>query len=236
MKFANWLLPYDLFERHYVVARWIADHRAHGANLRVLDIGGRAGLLGRFTPCAVLSANVDRSGDVRCDGMALPFLNAAFDITVSIDTLEHMPRERRPAFVRECLRVSAVAVIIAAPFGSHGHAEAEARLHALFQALTGQPHPYLAEHVAYGLPDMTEIQHLATCCGARLKRLAFAGDYRREARHFAAAIRSRTQQSWRARGEALLWHWRSRALLTPLRLSNQPQPYSNRFFMELLLG
>ncbi|MFN4294740.1 MAG: class I SAM-dependent methyltransferase, partial [Thermoflexales bacterium] len=137
MKFANWLLPYDLFERHYVVARWLADHGLRDANLRVLDVGGRAGLLGRFTPCSVISANVDRSGDVRCDGMALPFPNAAFDIAVAIDTLEHMPRERRPAFVRECLRVSRKAVILAAPFGSPGHAEAEARLHALFQALTG---------------------------------------------------------------------------------------------------
>ncbi len=234
MKPAHWFLPYDLYERHAVVAQMIAAHGSRG--LRVLDVGGRAGLLSRFTPCSVISANVDRSGEVRCDGMALPFPNAAFDITVTIDTLEHMPRERRPAFVRECLRVSAKALIVAAPFGSPGHAEAETRLHALFQALTGQPHPYLAEHVAYGLPDIAEIQHLATCSGARLARLAFAGDYRREAHHFAAAIRSRTRRGWRARGEALLWHWRSRALLTRLHLSNQPQPHSNRFFMELLPG
>ncbi|GIV83479.1 MAG: hypothetical protein KatS3mg052_0486 [Candidatus Roseilinea sp.] len=234
MRPAHWFLPYDLYERHQVVAQMIAWRG--GEVRRILDVGGRVGLLSRFVAYPVVSVNVDGSGDVQYGGDCLPFAPASFDVVTAIDTLEHLPRERRLGFVQDCLRVARRAVILAAPFGSPGHAESEARLNALHTQLIGRPHPYLSEHIAYGLPDWDEVQMLIARSGAAESRLLFAGDYRREARHFTAAMRGRARRGWRARWEALLWHWRSRAILTPLHLSDQPQPYSNRFFMELVSG
>lgn len=232
MKPAHWFLSYDLYERHAVVARLIAARETRGR--RALDVGGRVGLLERFTACRVVSVNVDGSADVRYAGGAFPFAAGAFDVVVAIDTLEHIPRALRPEFVRECLRVSRHAVILAAPFGSAGHAETEARLNRLFEALTGRPHPYLSEHVLYGLPDMEEIQHLIAQSGAQSSRLLFGGDYRREARFFEAAAHSHHRRSLWVRLAGLWWHVRSRALFNRLELSERPTAYANRFFLELL--
>jgi len=232
---ANRLLSYDLYERHHVVARLImADGRA---DARVLDVGGRSGLLARFVSCRVISVNVDGSGDVSYDGEHLPFVEGAFDVVTAIDTLEHLPRHRRLDFVRECLRVCAKSVILAAPFGSPGHAESEARLNQLYTTLHGAPHRYLSEHVRYGLPEQADLQALIASSGASSWRLLFAGDYRREAAHFAAAARAAALA--RTAGGALaklvgLWAYaRSRAIFNRLHLSEHPLPYTNRFYLQL---
>ena len=47
----------------------------------------------------------------------LPFENAAFDIAVSIDVLEHLPEDVRAAAVGELVRVARKAIIIAFPSG-----------------------------------------------------------------------------------------------------------------------
>jgi hypothetical protein len=235
MKPAHWLLPYDLYERHHVVARLIAAHGQRDA--RVLDVGGRSGLLARFISCRVMSVNVDGSGDVSCDGGYLPFVEGAFDVVTAIDTLEHLPRHRRLDFVRECLRVSAKVTILAAPFGSPEHAESEARLNRLYTALHGAPHRYLSEHVQHGLPDLSELQALIAGSGVSSWRLLFAGDYRREAAHFAAAARA-TALACRGGGAparlAGLWAYaRSRAIFNRLCLSESPLPHTNRFYLQL---
>jgi hypothetical protein len=178
--------------------------------------------------------NVDGSGDVRYGGETFPFAAGTFDIVATIDTLEHIPREQRAGFICECMRVSRHVVIVAAPFGSPGHTEAEIRLNELFERFTGKAHRYLSEHVLYGLPDAEEIQRLAASSGAQSFRLWFAGDYRREARVFEAAAYGNSQGGLRARLIALGWHVRSRAFLNRLNLVESPLPYINRFYLELL--
>ncbi|MCS7060875.1 MAG: methyltransferase domain-containing protein [Anaerolineae bacterium] len=236
MKPSHWLMSYDLYERHQVVGRMIAAHRR--ADYRVLDVGGRVNLLSQFTACRVTSVNVDGSADVHYAGHRLPFADEAFDLVTAIDTLEHLPRSGRLSFVRECLRVSRQALILAAPFGSQGHQEAEARLNALFERLVGAPHRYLSEHVRYGLPDMREIQSLIEQSGARFSNLLFAGDYRRECAFFEAIVRNSTHRNApkriRPRLVAWIWHLRSRAILNPVKVTDHPLPHTNRFYLELL--
>ena len=43
---------------------------------------------------------------VQASGVQLPFRDGAFDLVCSLDTLEHIPGEQRPAFLSEILRVS----------------------------------------------------------------------------------------------------------------------------------
>lgn len=231
MRLARWLLPYDFYERHYVVAKLIAAYLRCGT---VLDVGGRIGALAQFTPCRVFSVNIDGSGDVQYAGGTLPFADQACDIVTAIDTLEHLPREQRISFVCECLRVSRGAVILAAPFGSAGHAETEARLSALFKRVTGHPHRYLDEHVRYGLPGLEEIESWIAQSGIKRYRMLFAGDYRREARFFTAALQYRQAKRLMGRLQAFAWHVCSRALFNRLHLSDYPLPYTNRFYLALL--
>ena len=231
MQPTKWLLPYDLYERHQVVARLIAMR--HHNTARVLDVGGRCGLLAGFTFCWVWSVNIDGKGDVLADGQRLPFASASFDIVTAIDTLEHLPRHRRLDFVSECWRVSARDVIIAAPYDSPGHAEVECRLNALCLRITGQPHPYLSEHIQNGLPGQSDIQAMIERTRPASWRLCFAGDYRREAAHFAAAIQTQTKHSLLARVSGLLTYLHSRALFNRLSLTEHPTPHANRFYLLL---
>ena len=117
-RFLRLLMPYDLYERHAVTSRLLQEELKNSQeSICVLDVGGQAELLERFTPYRVISVNTDGSGNLTCSGCVLPFLDSSFVAVVSIDTLEHLPQESRVPFLRECLRVSQRYVIVAAPFG-----------------------------------------------------------------------------------------------------------------------
>jgi hypothetical protein len=176
--------PRDTYERHWVAARWL---RAQGAK-SVLDVGGE-GLLRRFVPgVSCVSVNVCAPAEVLYDGTTLPFADASFDAVVSLDTLEHLPADRRPSFVEELLRVASRLVVLAAPHGSETHRRLEQEALAAYRAQRGEDHPYLREHVEYGLPTAEELQQL--CAGHALE-MRFCGDCRRQARAFLSTLRPR---------------------------------------------
>ncbi len=161
-RFLRLFMPYDLYERHAVASRLLQEALKNiQESIHILDVGGRAKLLERFTPYRVISINTDGSGNLTGSGCALPFLDSSFVAVVSIDTLEHLPQENRLPFLRECLRVSQRYVIVAAPFGSEGHSKCEKRLDKLYRSIYGESHIYLSEHVKYGLPDMVELDQFA---------------------------------------------------------------------------
>lgn len=51
-------------------------------------------------------------GEVRADAARLPFADASFDVVLSIRFLFHVPRELRPAILREFARVARVGVVV----------------------------------------------------------------------------------------------------------------------------
>lgn len=51
-------------------------------------------------------------GAVRCDAARLPFADASFDVVLSVRFLFHVPRELRPAILREMARVARRAVVV----------------------------------------------------------------------------------------------------------------------------
>jgi SAM-dependent methyltransferase len=228
------LMPYDLYERHAVVGRLLRE--AVGESLEdicILDVGGRAELLERFMPYRVISANIDGSGDLSGSGRALPFVDSSFVAVVSIDTLEHLPRESRLPFLRECLRVAQRYVVVAAPFGSEGHSECEKRLGDLYRSTYGKPHIYLGEHIRYGLPDIVELDRFICDLKVANSRRLFAGDYVWQAKQFERAI-----LGYRRRGLlARLWNVyttvTSLAVFHPIRLRDRPDATANRFYLLL---
>lgn len=223
------LMPYDLYERHRAVITLL-----HGLPvLGVLDVGGRAGLLSRFAGYDVTALNVDWSGDVKYDGCAIPFPDGQFSAVVSIDTLEHLPKEGRRLFLSECLRVAERYLVIAAPFGSPGHIAYEERLNALFRQIHGRTHVYLNEHVRYGLPTEAELKELLASLGPVQHRLYFSGDYARQGKHFERVWLGRRPHGVRHRFQRFIGHISSLGLFHPVHIREQPYALANRFYLLL---
>lgn len=159
-------LPADTAFRFQAVARAIRRHlSAMPERPTLLDVGGHPGLFVReFTQAYPRWSGLttDRpagaSGPyVRGSGTALPFRNGAFDVTVSLDTLEHIPPDGRRHFLVELCRCSAGHVILTAPFHHPATAAVERILDQAHRESFGRPHPWLSEHVEYGLPDLREV-------------------------------------------------------------------------------
>jgi hypothetical protein len=234
-RFLTLFMPYDVYERHAMVGHLLqAAMRTPYATPCVLDVGGRSELLERFTPYRVTSANVDGSGDLVASGCAIPFADRSFDAVVSIDTLEHLPREARPSFLRECFRIARHYALIAAPFGSQGHIECERQLDRLCQSEYGEFHPYLHEHVTYGLPEVGDLDQFAADLKATSVRQLFAGDYVWQSKQFERAVLGHRRRGILAR----LWnkynYVASLAIFHPIRVRDWPDATANRFY--LLMG
>lgn len=171
-------LPFDQYQRYRLVADVLENVRLRGERLRVLDVGGRTGLLRRFLPqdrvdLVDLEAS-EVSGLVLGDGSRLPFVDRAFDAVVSFDTLEHVPPGRREAFVDECLRVARRWAVIAGPYRSPEVERAEEDLRAFLERKLETRHRYLWEHHAHGLPERGAIEARLARAGARVVSIGHA--------------------------------------------------------------
>ena len=118
----------------------------------VLDVGCGPGALGllephrRFVGCDVAFERPrPPMVPVIGAGGALPFRDGAFDVVISLDTLEHVPAGARASFVADLARVGRRYLVIAAPCGRL--AQWADRLLDRWYALRGFSTPgWLAEH------------------------------------------------------------------------------------------
>ncbi len=221
------LMDYDGYERHKVAQILLGQVSVQS----VLDVGGQAGFLGRFLDCATTALNVDGTGDVRYDGREMPFADGAFDAVVTLDTLEHLPSERRIVFLRECLRVTRHCLLVAAPFGSEGHRSYEMKLSRIHRERCGKPHLFLEEHVRFGIPDESDISRLAHDLGFDEPAVYYAGDYIRQCRVFERGISDNGRKSLMSRVTSVQDRIFSRAIFNRIRLHRQVYPRANRFYM-----
>lgn len=197
------VLAPDTRERHRVATR------ALGSPTTVLDVGGRPGELQRFLPHTRLTTlNLAPPADVVSKTRILPFGDHSFDAVTSLDVLEHIAPEHRRWHLEELVRVARERVVVCCPLGTPEHAAAERRLAAR------RPHPFLAEHLANGLPTEEELRELVDGLPFSFE-LRFHGDFRR-------AI-----QLFESRPRTLL------ALLRQpdLKLTAAPTPWTNRAFL-----
>jgi hypothetical protein len=162
-------MPFDQFGRYHMLREAVDACRAHldAQALSILDVGGFYEDNGvpilparRFLPDDDLTAldvvDCDLPGYVKGDWAALEFPDASFDLVVSVDTLEHIPRPRRAEFWRELLRVARHGVIVLAPFGTPDVELAEELLFEYIKTELGAQHQQLKEHREYGLPRLDE--------------------------------------------------------------------------------
>ncbi|MCP5100432.1 MAG: class I SAM-dependent methyltransferase [Chloroflexi bacterium] len=234
MQWRNYLLPYDLYERHAVVSRLLRQKLGENQNeTQLLDVGGRSELLARFLPYQIVSVNPDGTGDVLGSGLSLPFANNAFDAVMSIDTLEHIPPANRLPFLRECVRVARQYVIVAAPFGTPEHISFEASLNDLYTAVTGHPHLYLNEHVQNGLPTPQHLQQFAAALAPAKTAAYYAGNFVWQGNTFKRGIHAYGRSRLTAAAINYYNQISSMALFHPIKLSTTPTNQANRFYLMI---
>jgi SAM-dependent methyltransferase len=137
----------------------------------VLDVGCGPGALGvfypgrRFVGCDVaFVARPPWMTPVVAKGGTLPFRDGAFDIVISLDTLEHVPAGERARFVADLARVGRRYLVMAAPCGRLA-ALAERALDGWYALLGISTPPWLAEHFQEGLPERSEIEATVAALG-----------------------------------------------------------------------
>ena len=158
-------LPFDLYQRYQLAADITGC--LHPSSL--IDVGGYLGDKGGhlastqdFLDSAMQRDNADNSSiwftDARhCDhpGYApapawdQPFKDAFFDMVMSLDTLEHLPDDRREDFLSEIDRLARRWILLGAPFAS---AQVEAAECALAVSVMASQR-FLQEHRELGLPQ-----------------------------------------------------------------------------------
>ncbi len=168
-------LPFDQFSRQYYVAQYInAIKRVMGIpKATILDLGGYKGKTAEFQyEDDVIVADlfdVNQKNYIKIEPGKLPFKDKEFDITVSFDTFEHVPRDAREQFIKEALRVSKGFHVLAAPFDNeNGDVNAaELRANDVYRAMSGKDHHWLLEHLEYGIPRNGELETICDKIGIR---------------------------------------------------------------------
>jgi len=96
------------------------------------------------------------------DGCRLPFRDKAFDVVISVDTVEHIPKLIRNNFYNELKRVCKKKVVLTCPMQSNDGIFQGKNYDMAFQYLYernyGVKEPNTAQHIAAGHPTLEEIK------------------------------------------------------------------------------
>ncbi len=148
-----------------------------GPHKLILDVGGfsdNAVLEDLLPEAPVYSVNIHneyhgRHGHVTYNGEHLPFPDDCFPVVISVDVLEHVPKQHRAKLIEEMVRVASHRVIISAPFASDKNLKHEADLLKALETAGLPPKQSLVEHKKFGLPTLLELENIATATGRRFQ-------------------------------------------------------------------
>ena len=169
-----WPWAIDVWHRNAIV---IDSLRRHGANSKttVLDVGaGGEGIrkvmqYSDLEVDSIVQLDIDPSVvslaeggyPVIGDGCRLPFEDNSFDFVVSVDSLEHIPADRRGAYISEAKRVAEDALVFHFPINSDDNEFVGRRSDEQFQEwhveYQGHPESNTVEHLEGGYPTVEEL-------------------------------------------------------------------------------
>ncbi len=148
----DWSLDVDL--RYLPVARFL---QTLGTRARVLEIGSGSTGITPYLDREVVGCDIvfpvavsPRLLPVVARGQ-LPFHDGSFDAVVSLDTLEHVPREHRQMLMDEMFRITRRHIVIGFPEGEAAERH-DARMEAYFVRQNTDVHEYFVEHRQYRIP------------------------------------------------------------------------------------
>jgi len=164
LKEENLKLNFDLYTRNYYIAKFI---QAIGASsLKVLDVGGRGGLLKNFlnsttdlTVLDLMKNDFSEKNYIVGNILDSKIPDRSFDVVTSSDLLEHINEKDRPRALKEMFRISKDLVIIAAPFYSDNTERTERAANEFYKRLYDEDHPWLKEHFESVLPKKENLEN-----------------------------------------------------------------------------
>ncbi len=149
---------------------------------RVLEIGANENGLARFAKRRVIAVDIafehlqaacanQEVLPVQADCSALPFATDTVDICVSMDTLEHVPPEKRTPMASEIVRVmrDTGTAVVTFPAGEAAM-QAEQDIQQACRDYTGRSLGWLDEHAACGLPDPDDVSSAFVDAGGVVTR------------------------------------------------------------------
>lgn len=145
LEFNTSSIEFDRFMRISTVAEHVKKLNLKKDTI-ILDVGGFDGAFALFVP--ELKVWVVDPQTTRGSGLNIPFPDKYFDVVVSIDALEHLPRKDRSKLLKELVRVTRSKLFINFP---------EARsMDAQKAVLSILDNKFIREHVDYQLPTQEE--------------------------------------------------------------------------------
>jgi hypothetical protein len=161
-------VTFDQYQRYNNVRKIVEGMRTNGQVFRILEVGANEHQnLERFLPQDeityldihlpdhLLNNPKYRLGDAT----AMDFADDYYDVIVALDVFEHIPPDRREAFINELYRVSANFFIITAPFENSEVVEAEVRVNSVYRSFFMADFIWLEEHMRNGLPKLDELEN-----------------------------------------------------------------------------
>lgn len=149
-------LRYQLIVERLEVSKW--------KKLTVLEIGSGTNGVSDYYEGLVIGVDSDfsktpmiKNSNIehkRGSIVKLPFKDRFFYQVICIDTLEHLPKNLRKKAVTEMLRVTKKGGVIYLGFPSGKLTlKYEEKIREQFKKVQKYEHPWLSEHLEYGLPD-----------------------------------------------------------------------------------
>lgn len=147
--------------RYYPVVSEIKKHKLTKA--KILEVGpGSLGIVPYFKT-SIDGVDVDFAGPktpllTKIKGTAdnLPFRKNSYNVVISVDVLEHLPKERREKSIYEMIRIAKKLAVIVVPTGELAQ-EQDSRLQAHWNKIFKAKNQFLEEHVKNGLPSKDSI-------------------------------------------------------------------------------
>ncbi len=148
--------------RYSPVVREIKAH--HLQNSKILEIGpGSSGII-PYLKVPIDGVDVDFSGSPQTElltkikGTAtnLPFRKNSYDVTISVDVLEHLTKPDREKAIAQILKNSKKLAIIVVPIGELSQKQ-DKELKTRWERIFKTKNQFLSEHVQNGLPKTDDI-------------------------------------------------------------------------------
>ena len=158
----------DTFQRYKEAYRFIEEISTEREQLSLLDVGSNGAGFATYNyfenvhqtnidiakfPTEVIKA-YPHVNFLTFNGYDFPFSDQQFDITISSDTLEHVPPQKRERFITQILRITNQFVIFTFPVKSSTVVEK------LLYYGTLKISKFLKEHIEYGLPCPERFQDI----------------------------------------------------------------------------
>jgi len=158
-------LDLDIARRFLVFVAMLQDNCDIDQPAKLLDLGGYPGTFAKHYGDKFPNWEITTADTIKGEGEnfvhltsdVLPFEDDAFDYVISSDVLEHVPPPNREIFLTEMVRVTKKRSIICFPYKNPLSEQIEKQLADAWKDLRGSEHPWLKEHLEYGLPDLIKV-------------------------------------------------------------------------------